>query len=187
MVLVHDLEQDGVAAPGDPGLGALHRPRGVDALELTPPVLRRDDLPGRQMVEVGVSVPRHDVGVGELLGLDEVVQVLGRVVPHGAEVDVAEDLDHLERGDPLAVGGQLVQPVVLVVGADRLDPRRGMVLEVLHRQEAVVLVGVCDDRLGDRPLVEGVAAVVGDQPEGAGHVRVAEHLPGPGRALAVEE
>jgi hypothetical protein len=52
---------------------------------------------------------RVEIGVRQLLRLDQVMQIRRRVVPHRLEMVRLEDAQHLERGDPLVVRRQLPQ------------------------------------------------------------------------------
>ncbi len=82
----------------------------------------------------------------------------------------------MQRGDALAVGRQLVQRHAAVGRPDRLDPVGSMAAEVLHREEAAVGLGEGDEGLGDLARVEGVPALLSDQTQALGQVRVAEDL-----------
>ena len=81
---------------------------------------------------------------------------------HGLEVVALEDVEHLERGDALAVRRQLPHVVAAVVGRDRLDPLGVVRGQVRGGEIAAVGAHVLLDALGDLALVEGVAAALGD-------------------------
>ena len=93
-----------------------------------------------------------------------------------------ENVQNLERGDPLAVGRQFPDVVAAIIGRNWLDPVGRVILEVLHAEIAAVRLAEGDDLLGDRAAVIGIAAAVGDHAQAVRQVRVAEdlaHLRGP--------
>jgi hypothetical protein len=85
--------------------------------------------------ELGVGVVRGPVLEGQLLRLDHQVERRGRLRAHALQVVGLQQVEHLEDGDPLAVGGQLPDVVAAVVGGDGLDPGAGMLPEVPLREE----------------------------------------------------
>ena len=64
--------------------------------------------------------------------------------------------------EPLRVRRQLVDVVAAIVGRDRLDPVGIVLGEVALVEQAVALLHVGGDRLGDRSLVERIASALGD-------------------------
>ena len=92
----------------------LRRVRHVEQLGALGGVLFRDeplDELGARTSKVGVGVKLGAVGEGELLGLDVGVQIVCRVEPHRSQVVQLEDIEHLEGGDALRIGWQLVHAV----------------------------------------------------------------------------
>ena len=67
------------------------------------------------------DVPR-EIGVRELLRLDEMMQIRRRVVPHRLEIVRLEDLEHLERRDALVVRRQLPDAIALEDDARSASP-----------------------------------------------------------------
>ena len=88
-----------------------------------------------------------EVGVGELLRLDEVMQVRRRVVPHRLEVVWLENAQHLERGDALVVRRQLPHAIAAERNRDRRHPGGGVLLQIVERDEAVERGESRDDAL----------------------------------------
>src|SRR5262245_66113354 len=68
------------------------RPRRVDALSLGRRVSLRDEPAGRRVGRVRV---RQAVGGRQLDGLDQVVQVVDRVVPPASDVPTLEPIERL--------------------------------------------------------------------------------------------
>ena len=137
--------------------------------------------------EAGSAEIRGAVGERDPLGLDERVQVLGGVVAERLDVEALEDVQHLERDEPLRVRRHLVHVVAAVVRRDRIDPVRLVLGEVAFVEQAVALLHVGDDRAGDRALVERVAAALGDRLSVAARFGFAKTSPGFGRVTAGQE
>ena len=117
-------------------------------IDVTPSLgdeLVREEMIGwyGEMIRVP-DVPR-EVGVRELLGLDQEMQIRRRVVSERQEVVRLEHLEHLERGDALVVRRKLPYPVALEVDGDRRDPRGLIFSQVLHGEEAAQLVDARHD------------------------------------------
>ena len=75
------------------------------------------------------------------------------------------------------VGGRLVDRVAAVGGRDGLLPLGSAACQILHRQQAALLLAEADDGAGDLALVEDAVALGGDALEGAGKVALVQHLP----------
>ena len=118
------------------------------------------------------------VGVGELLGLDHHVQRIDGVVAVLRHGKVLHDVEHGERGDALAIGRQLVDGPAAVGGGDGLDPLGLEVAEVFQGMRAAVGIEELDHGLGHGPVVEGIAAMLGDLAERVGESRVPEEVAG---------
>ncbi len=121
-----------------------------------------------------VGVVAGAVLVGEALGLD--LEVVGerRLEAGAAHVEPLEHVEHLQRGDALGVGAERVDVDAAIVGRLRLDPFGMVGGEVGAGQPAADALEIALDRVGDWPVVERVAAALGDHPVGAGEVGIAE-------------
>src|SRR5690606_42142808 len=80
----------------------------VSAAPPTPTLSLHDALPiyqalHRRRLERRVGIEARAIGEGQLLGLHEQVHVLGRTERDLREVVTLEDVEHLQRGDALAV------------------------------------------------------------------------------------
>lgn len=104
------------------------------------------------------------------------MHVLGRAERDLGKIVAFQDVEHLQRRDALAVGWQLPHVITAVIGAHRLDPFALMAGHVLVTQVAAIGLEVGADGACDRPLVERVAAAVGDLLQGVGQVRVLPQL-----------
>ena len=175
-----------VASLGSPaaliGAGLVH----VDQLAALVGIRHRDQFGRRQLDEIGIGVEAGPVGVGQLLGLDEQVPVIGGLRPHLLEIVRGEDIEHLQDGDALARRRQLPDLVAAIVRADRLDPGRGVIGEILERKQPADLVRIGDDLLGDHALVENLRAFPRDRLVDPAQVRILEHVAGPGRVAIGE-
>ena len=84
-----------------------------------------------------------------------------------------DDVEHLQGGEALGVGGHAVDVDAAIVGDEGLDPLGVMVAEVVGGEPAADALEVGVDGLGDGAVVEGVAAAFGDHAVGAGEVGIA--------------
>ena len=69
-------------------------------------------------------------------------------------------------------GGEEIDLVAAVVALDRLQLAHLVALEIRLREYAVSSLARRDDGVGDRPLVEGVRALLADRLQGPGQVRL---------------
>jgi len=104
------------------------------------------------------------------------MQIVGTVTTHRAQIIALEQIEHLQDGDPLAVGRKLPHVVAAVVGRDRLDPLGRMVGEILQVEKPVALPAGGDDLFRDRTAIKRVATPLGDQPIVRGQLGILEHL-----------
>ena len=158
---------------GDPRAGLA----GVDELHPFGGVLLRDEPVHRHVGELRVGVVLGPVLEGQFLRLDDEVDVLGGVRLQRTDVEVLEEVQDLERGDALAVRGDLPDVPSAVAGAHRVDPGRLVVGQVFQGHDAAQLLRLRDDALGDRPFVEGGGAVSGDDAVRVGEGGVFEDVP----------
>ncbi len=135
-----------------------------------------DQLGDGELVKPGVGEILRPVRVGQLLGFDEQMQIIGIVTSHRAEIIALEQIEHLQDGDPLAVGRKLPHVVAAVVGRDGLDPFGRMVGEILQVEKPVALPAGGDDLFGDRAAIKSVATPLGDQAIARGQLGILENL-----------
>ena len=110
----------------------------VDQLRAPPGVVLGQQLLHGSLRERGVGVVARAVGERQLLRLHHHMPVVRRAPPHLREVEVLEDVEHLERREPLAIGRQLPHGVAMVGGGDRLVPGRVVLGEIVLREESLV-------------------------------------------------
>ena len=164
------LERGVAGVIGAGGAGGVDKPAPLGGVGLREQALQRN------LGERRVGVELRAVLEGELLGLDQQVQGVGGAVAHLREVEAFEDVEHLERGDALRVGRQLIDVVAAVIDGDGFDPGGLVVLEVGLAEKTAVGAHEGVDLIGDLALVEGVAALFRDQAERVRQRRVLEDL-----------
>ena len=115
---------DGVALIEGLGVGGIFErgPVQLDERAALRRIVLRDQPLERNLRELRIGVELRAVFEGELLGLDEDVQIVGAAETHGLEVVGLEDVEHLQRGDALRVRRQLPHVVAAVVSGHGLDP-----------------------------------------------------------------
>ena len=138
------------------------QPTSVPGVTLVQKLAQRHAAGGAQGKAVRVADVGVEVGVRQLLRLDQEVGVLRACRVHGTQVEVLEQVEQEQDAQPLAVRRQLRHLAAAVPGADGLDPGRRVAFEVLELEGSARVAGVPDDLFRDRSAVEGVAAVAGD-------------------------
>ena len=112
----------------------------------------------------------------DAFGFSEEVQIVGAVVPQRGDVVALEDVQHLERHEPLRIRRQLVDVVAPISGADRLDPVGAMCREVGHREKPVPLLDVGDESRTYGSAIEHVRTAAGDLLQRPREIGVPEDL-----------
>ncbi len=173
-VFVGDGEVGGVAVAG--GLAGMDGSEDAVELDLIGALLCV--LLGVEPVdgdfgEVRVGVVAGAVFVGEALGFDLDVEGFGGLEAHVAEVETFGDVEELESGEALGVGGHGVDVDAAVVGDDGVEPLGVLGAEVFDGDPSADAFEVGFDGFGDGAVVVGVAAAFGDEAIGAGEVGVA--------------
>ena len=135
-------------------------------------VLRVEPVDG-DFGEVGIGVVAGAVFVGEALGFGHDVEGLRRLETHAAEIEVLEDVEHLQSGEALGVGVHTADVDAAVVGDEGIEPLGLHVAEVFFGEPAADAFEVGIDSVGDGAFVEGVASAFGDQLIGTGEVGIA--------------
>ena len=97
--------------------------------------------------------------------------------PERAQVERFEQVEHLQRGNALAVGGQLPHVVPAVVRRYWCLPLIFMVHEILERKIALLGLAESDDLFRDLSLVERLGPLFGKEPIRGRQPRVLEDLP----------
>ena len=106
----------------------------------------------------------------------------GRLKAHGLQVELFADVEDLVGRQALRIGRQAEHLDTAITGLDRLDPFGAVGGQVGAGQPAADALEIGLDPVGDRPVIEGGAAALCDQPQGAAQMGIGEHLPDPGRA-----
>ena len=93
------------------------------------------------------------------------------------QVDILENVDHLQSCEALAVGWQFAQFVaILVFRTGRLDPLAVMGGEIFAGEGTALSLEIVHHDIGERTIVIGVTPLAGDGLERIGKVGVAENL-----------
>src|SRR5205814_2088934 len=116
------------------------------------------------------------VCVCEAVGFDLEGEGCGRLGGHVAEVETFGDVEELEGGEALGVGGHGVDVDAAVVGNEGVEPLGVLGAEVFGGHPAADALEVGFNGFGDGAVVVGVAAAFGDEAVGAGEVGVAAHV-----------
>ena len=139
-----------------------------------------DELLHRDGSEARIADVLVHVGVGKFLGLDHDMESIDGVVAILCHGKVLHDIEHRQRGDALAIGGQLIDSPAAVSGRDGLDPLRLEVTKVFKRVRSTVGIKEFDHRLGHGTVIESIAAMFGNQAKGTGESGVPEKVAGVG-------
>src|SRR5207253_10492565 len=102
------------------------------------------------------------------------VQRLGRVASQGAQIESFENVQHLQRGNTLTVWRKLEDLVTAIVYRHRIDPCRGMLLEIRFPQEPAIGTHKCCDFVRCLDFVESVATFLSNQAMRSRHIWVRE-------------
>ena len=100
------------------------------------------------------------------------------------EIDILQDIGHLQRRETLAIGRQLAQFIALAIGhAARVDPETAVRGKVRIAQIAANPPEIGIHGPGDFTFVEGIASPAGNHAQRIGEIRIFEHFPGLRRAI----
>ena len=91
------------------------------------------------------------------------MQGVGRIAPHRLQIESFENVQHLQRGDALAIGRQFKNVVTAVIRRDRVDPRAAVLFKIHFAQIPAVRVHEGIDLVRDLTSVESVATLLADQ------------------------
>ena len=170
------------------GRHAQRRLGHVDALGLPLGVRLGDQLGNRQVfLHLRVGVKLGPIGERQFLCLGVKVDEVGRVVAHRGDVVLLEDVQNLQRGDALAVRWQFPDVVATIAGADRLDPVRGVSLEIFHRDQTTDRYAVAHDLLRDPAFVKRLRPLLADGTIDLCQVAVGHAFAFPRRAAVLEK
>ena len=111
-----------VPGSGLPGAESQRARRGSISFARAGGVRLREQPAHGHLGEARVGHVAAQVGVGQFLRLDLVVQRVGRLRPQLRQRKRLHDVEHLERRDALAVGRQFVDLPAAVLGRDRRHP-----------------------------------------------------------------
>ena len=131
----------------------------------------------RHLYEIRVTQVLAAVGVRQLHGLGEQVQVGGAVVSQGGQVLVFQQVEDLQDVHAAGGGRGRRHDLEVAEAAANRRPLQGAVgRQVLQRDQAVAALHLRGDAAGDLALVKTVPAAGGDLPQGPGQVGLAQDL-----------
>src|SRR2546427_618190 len=85
-------------------------------------------------------------------------RLFSRIMTQSAQVIAFKDVQHLEHGDSLRLGAELVDVEPTIRRPDGIDPLRVEVREVTGSEHSIVLLRKLDDFLCNITLVKDIAA-----------------------------
>ena len=165
----------------------LARPVEADGPRVLLEVFGREQLVDRDPHPGRIRHVPPALGEGELHGLNLQVHRLGVLRPVPPDGQVAQDPEGDERREALAVGRQLVDAGVEVVGRQRFDPGHLVGRQVLLREGAAFRARGARDARGDLPAIEGAPVGGANLFERAREVGEAHAGAGCGRAPPRQE
>ena len=184
-VAVGDAEIGGVALRRRiAGEDAVHDAVGADQFRPFGGVGLGVQPGGRGLGEAFVGEVAGAVLEGQTLGLGLDVDRGGRLEAHGLQVELFADVQDLVGRQPLGVRPQGIDLDPAIGGHQRLDPFGAVGGQVGAGHPAADALEIALDVVGDHPVIEGVAAALGDHAVGAAEVRVGEDFPRFRRAAA---
>ncbi len=155
---------------------ALHRLLHGDQRAALVGILFAQQRLDRGRGEVGIRVKARPVFKGETLGFDLHMQRVRAHIAHAGEIIVFQDLKHLQGGDALALGRQFPDVIAAIIDADRLDPFRAVIGEILIADPAADALHIGVDGARDLTFVKRVAPALGDLLQGVRQIGIAENL-----------
>ncbi len=121
-----------------------------------------------------------DVGVAHRIaqprGLQHQMEPLRAERIERLEIEVFQDVEHHQRGEPLPVRRDLDQIEPAIIGRDRRHGVAAMAREILRRQERAARGQRRRHVVGDLAFVEGARALGGDGFQRRGERRKADHI-----------
>ncbi len=138
----------------------------------------------RDLRESWVCVVAIQVSIRQFHGLDLFVQLDRSLRAILVWSKVAHDVEHLKCGHALAVGWKFVNFPSAIIGGDRFDPFRGIINQIVELHRAVESGRGQHDRFGDLTFVKSIAALLCNQVQSLGDIRIAELLAQGGRFAA---
>ena len=103
---------------------------------------------------IRVADEAREIGVRQLLRLDEMMEIRRRVEAHRLEIVRIENAQHLERRDALVVRRKLPDAIALEHRRDGRHPRRLVLLQIVDREKAAELLNSRDELLAECAAVE---------------------------------
>ncbi|MCY1071484.1 hypothetical protein OV090_42470 [Nannocystis sp. RBIL2] len=189
-VAVHQLDRR--ERGRDPGDGAGRHGAGVlgqvDQGGALLDVLGGEPAGEGDVDELGVAEVGVAIGEREVHRLHHQVVAQAGVERVLADVEPLEDVEELQHGEPAGAGRRGGDDlVVAVLALHRVVDGDLIMIEVGHLHAAAGGLDLGDEGLADRPVVEGVDAVVGEEPQGVGELGLDQQLADRQRFAAGQE
>ena len=174
-------------AVASPWIGAGSARLRIDERAARGGVVLRDEPLGRDGRELGIGVEPRPVLEGELLCLDQQMQVLGATPLERPEIETLEHVQHLQHGDALTVRRELEDAPAAIRRRHRLDPLGAMRRKILGTQEPAVAPHAAFDGRRNRAVVERAAALVRNERVRSRERRIRKRLADRGRSAVRHE
>ncbi len=130
----------------------------------------------RHVDEPGVANMAVLVDGRDLHRLCHGADVVGRVMAHRGQIEILQDVQHLQNHDAAARRGAGRNAQAAILGPQGFRLFRLAPSQILGADQAAVGGHIGGNRVGDGPGIELVGAALGDALVGLGHVRVLDDL-----------
>src|SRR6476620_7415044 len=121
-------------------------------------VLCRNELSNGWIIKRRIGIKPRTIFERELLGFNQIMQMIRATEAGAAKVETLKDLKHLQNRDALPVRWRLPHVVAPVVHAYGLDPLGFVLGEIFEAEEAAVVAHELVDQIGDFAAVESVTS-----------------------------
>ena len=125
------------------------------------------------------------VAEGQFRGFHHQRDARGGAAAQQLQIELLHQVQLLEQDVSAGIGRGLIDRVAPVGGGDGFLPPGMAIGQVLHGEQATLLITELDDGPGDLPLIKGVPATVHDGLEGLGQVPLVDQFPRRRRTAAV--
>ena len=123
-----------------------------------------------------VGVEPGTVRVRETLGLGLHVNRCGGLEAHRAQVEMLQDIQHLQRRESLGIGAHGIDIHPPIRSQQRFDPFGTLLAQVLAAQPSTDALEIGVDGLGNGTVVKHIPPSRGDRAVGACEIAVAKNV-----------
>ena len=133
-------------------------------------------LVDRHLGEVGICERTRHTLKREALCFDHVVENIGGSALELSQIDLLENIEHHQRGKPLAVGRQLVEGITVILDTTWLYPLASVSFQIIERQISANRFKVISHYLCYRSLIKRTASLSCERAECARQIRILENI-----------